>query len=58
MGIEEYKLDDLKERCYLQLNPIDNYGRVVLTQEEAKIIVELIDFYKENKFKEEKRWIQ
>lgn len=47
--IEEYKLDWLEKRCKKQLNIFNNDGKVVLSYEDCKIILELIKKYKGTK---------
>ena len=45
--IENYKLEDLEKRCKTQLDIFNCEGRVVLTGDDCKIILELIQKYRE-----------
>ena len=47
--VEEYKLDWLEKRCKKQLNIFNDDGKVVLSSDDCKIILELIKKYKEAK---------
>ena len=44
--IEEYELDWLEQRCKKQLNIFNDDGKVVLSGDDCKIIIELIKKYR------------
>ena len=45
--VQDYKLEDLEKRCKMQLDIFNCEGKVVLTGDDCKIILELIEKYKE-----------
>ena len=52
MSLEDYKLNELKRSC---VNQLKNYGseRVMLTDDECKLILKLIKEKEENETKED-----